>query len=284
MTVFSGGRIMWSKLGIRLFSALVGAAGLIGIILFAPVWAFNLLVATASVISLYEISKALGLNQKPQTEIIKYIAALAVFYVLFSDGALGEKVLAFIFVAYIMLLMIFAVVFNKTVKFSDVPASVFALFYSVVFLAHISLIRGMENGTALVFLPLLGAWMPDTFAYFSGMLFGKHKLIPSVSPNKTVEGAIGAVVGCVLMFMLYGFIAQNIGFSVNYTNLVILSVISSVLAQFGDLSASIIKRSYGIKDFGNLIPGHGGIMDRIDSLIFIAPVTYYFLLLMPIIG
>lgn len=274
---------MWSKLGIRLFSALLGAAGLVCLILFAPVWAFNLVVAAASVISLYEISKALGLNKKPQTEIIKYIAALAIFYSLFFEDGAGAKTIAFIFTSYVMLLMIFSVIFNKTVKFSDVTGSLFALFYGVVFLAHISLIRGMENGRILIFLPLLGAWMPDTFAYFSGLLFGKHKLIPSVSPKKTVEGAIGAVIGCVLMFLVFGFIAEKLSFNINYVNLIILSVISSVLAQFGDLSASIIKRNFGIKDFGNLIPGHGGILDRIDSLIFIAPLCYYFLLVMPVI-
>ena len=143
----------------------------------------------------------------------------------------------------------------------------------------------MQNGVVLLFIPFLGAWMPDTFAYFSGTLFGKHKLIPSVSPKKTVEGAIGAVVGCIISFLVYGLIVDYAaGLSVNYLTLAILAVLCGIIAQLGDLSASVIKREFGVKDFGNLIPGHGGIIDRIDSLIFVAPLVYYFLLYIPVIS
>ena len=115
------------------------------------------------------------------------------------------------------------------------------------------------------------------------MAIGRHKLIPAVSPNKTVEGAVGGVLGSVIGFMVYGFIMVKMGYSVNFLLLGVLSVVSALVAQFGDLAASAMKRSLEVKDFGNLIPGHGGMVDRVDSLMFVAPVVYYFITLLPVI-
>ena len=147
----------------------------------------------------------------------------------------------------------------------------------MLFVYHLPLIRAMEHGIVLIFLPLMGAWITDTFAYFGGVLFGKHKLIPKISPKKTVEGSVSGIAGCVLCYLLYAWIISFFGYKVNFVPLCVLGLICSCLSQFGDLTASLIKRNCGVKDFGNLIPGHGGILDRIDSLIFITPLCYYFL-------
>ncbi len=276
---------MWSKLGVRLTSALIGAIAVISLIIFAPISVFNAVIAVVCYISLYEIYKTFGCLQKWQLTLLGYSAATAVLYTtIYYAGNNGQEILSFILVLYVMLILVCAIIWNKDIKFSDVSMSVFALLYCVLFVAHLALIRQMDNGKVIIFAALLGAWMPDTFAYFSGLLFGKHKLIPAISPNKTVEGSIGAILGCVIIFTAYGAVISHMGYDVNYFALIILAVLSSILAQFGDLSASLIKRQFGVKDFGNIMPGHGGLLDRIDSLIFIAPLTYYFLLIMPIIS
>ena len=112
--------------------------------------------------------------------------------------------------------------------------------------------------------------MTDTFAYFSGYLFGKHKLIPKISPKKTIEGSIGGVIGSIVCCIIFGYI-----FKLDIIQMIIIGGLGSVIAQIGDLFASAIKRYVGIKDYGKLIPGHGGILDRFDSVILVAPFVYY---------
>ena len=274
---------MWAKLGTRVASGVIGAALLILIILYTRAWAFNIVVSIACIVSLYELVTTLGHNKKPQLAVIEYAFAVILLIILFLTKDSGIFLMP-VLVAYAMLLLISAIFWHEKIKFGDVSAAFFVLIYSVMFLYHIALIREMENGKLLVFLPFLCAWMPDTFAYFSGLLFGKHKLCPNISPKKTVEGAIGGVIGCIIITMLFGLVANSVyGREVSYVLLLVLAVFCSVIAQLGDLSASLIKREYGVKDFGNLIPGHGGILDRIDSLIFVAPLVYYFLLYLPVI-
>ena len=124
---------------------------------------------------------------------------------------------------------------------------------------------------------LISAWITDCGAYFAGYFFGKHKLIPEVSPKKTVEGAIGGVIGCAIANTVLYAVYSNFIFETsanNYASIVVASVITSIVGMCGDLTASLIKRNYGIKDFGNLIPGHGGIMDRFDSIMFVSAAFY----------
>jgi phosphatidate cytidylyltransferase len=111
--------------------------------------------------------------------------------------------------------------------------------------------------------------MTDTFAYFSGYLFGKHKLIPNVSPKKTIEGSIGGILGSTICCLIFGYI-----FKLDMALMIVMGIIGSIIAQIGDLFASSIKRYVGIKDYGNLIPGHGGVLDRFDSVILVAPFVY----------
>ena len=140
-----------------------------------------------------------------------------------------------------------------------------------------------EFGLAMVFVALIAAFLTDTGAYFTGYFFGKHKLIPEISPKKTVEGAIGGVAICVISMLVYAWILTFFGIKANLLNIVIIGVIASVISQFGDLSASMIKRGLGIKDYGDIMPGHGGVLDRIDSLLFTAPAIYYLNMILPLL-
>jgi phosphatidate cytidylyltransferase len=147
-----------------------------------------------------------------------------------------------------------------------------------LFLRHLPGNQNASHGTALVFAPLLLTWTSDTFAYFVGRQWGRHKLIPRVSPGKTVEGAVGAVVGSVLVGLAYSALANSFAtYRMTWLEGAILGLLVSVVAQVGDLAESLLKRDGGVKDSGALLPGHGGALDRFDSLLFTLPLAYFFL-------
>ena len=150
-----------------------------------------------------------------------------------------------------------------------------AFFLSIVipfFLSSFLRIRQMEHWQYLILLPLEAAFLSDAFALFAGMAFGKHKLAPELSPKKTVEGAVGGLLGSILCCLIYGAVMQfGFGLGVSYLRFALYGALGSLVSQLGDLSFSYIKRQYGLKDFGNIFPGHGGVLDRFDSVIFCAP-------------
>lgn len=157
-------------------------------------------------------------------------------------------------------------------KIEDALATMLALIYVGFFSFHVVLTEAESPTPLFVWLIFLSAFGADIFAYFSGYFFGKHKLCPHLSPKKTVEGALGGILGAVALGGVFSlcFIPELSG------HVLLLSLIASVASMFGDLTASAYKRKMGIKDYGNLIPGHGGIMDRFDSVLFTAPVVYYY--------
>ena len=147
---------------------------------------------------------------------------------------------------------------------------------------------GGEYGSFYVFLALAIAWISDTGAYFSGKFFGKSKLCPEISPKKTLEGFVGGILFCLTCVILTAFIFNNFVFpekqKINYVLVIALALIGSLISSLGDLCFSAVKRRCGVKDFGNLMPGHGGVLDRFDSVIFVVPYVYLFLKFIPIIS
>lgn len=151
------------------------------------------------------------------------------------------------------------------------------------FLSSMIRILTMSIGRYVILIPFVVAFMSDSGAYFVGLKFGRHKLAPVVSPNKTIEGALGGIVTCILSMLLYTLILDVIpGVKVNYLLALLYGFAGALVDIFGDLSFSIIKRQTGIKDYGNLIPGHGGVLDRFDSMVMVAPLVEALLLLLPI--
>ncbi len=143
----------------------------------------------------------------------------------------------------------------------------------------IPLLYAKDNGKLLIWYLAIAAWGTDTFSYFFGIRFGKHKLTP-ISPKKSIEGSIGGIVGAVIVSIIYTYIINKTGkMEISYIVISAITAMLSILSQIGDLAASSIKRYTGIKDFGELIPGHGGMLDRIDSILFIAPFAYFLLML-----
>ena len=164
------------------------------------------------------------------------------------------------------------------VNVKDISVTLLGVAYIVIFIVFLPMLKDVENGNLLVWYVLFTSWGTDIFAYMIGVKFGKHK-ISKISPNKSVEGCAGGLAGAILFSIAYTFILNTwFNMNISYLYITLIAFSLSVLGQIGDLSASSIKRYNEIKDFGNLIPGHGGMLDRIDSVIFIAPFAYFLLI------
>ncbi len=184
-----------------------------------------------------------------------------------------------LFLSLILLMFVYVFTFPKFTA-NQVMAAYFALVYAPVMLSFVFLTRQLTYGVYLVWMIFINSWISDTCAYLTGVMIGKHKLAPVLSPKKSIEGSIGGIVGSALVGGLFGyFLEVTIGLQQLIIPLAIVGGVGSVISQVGDLAASAIKRNYEIKDYGKLIPGHGGIMDRFDSVIFTAPITYFLIIL-----
>lgn len=236
-------------------------------------------VLALSVIGMYEFYRAF--YSKPKAlHFVGY--SFAIIYIIFAEFFVTKSNMFNILVStFLVVLLVSMVCFYKNVDIKDIMVTFFGFFYVCFLISHIYLVRQYIYGKFFVWLIFICAFGCDTGAYFSGMFFGKHKLIPALSPKKTVEGAIGGVITATTIAVIYG-IVINKYFMLENVNTVVLCIITgiagSVLSQIGDLAASSIKRYVNLKDYGNLIPGHGGILDRFDSVLFTAPVVYYIML------
>ncbi|MCR5673902.1 MAG: phosphatidate cytidylyltransferase [Lachnospiraceae bacterium] len=242
-------------------------------------WLLALLLVV-SVIGMYEFYHAVGvLEDKKRIDLITGVGyAFAVIYYVFMFFA-KNRMFALIFVSVVLLLVLLAsYVFTfPKYKAKSIVYSFYGFFYVAVMLSFIYLTRDLDDGIFIVWLIFFSSWFCDVFAYFTGMLMGKHRLAPVLSPKKSIEGAIGGIVFPAIFGGLYGWFVKGYvtpGFSI-VPVFAILCAIGAAVSQIGDLSASAVKRNFDIKDYGNLIPGHGGILDRFDSVIFTAPMIYF---------
>lgn len=226
-----------------------------------------------SLIGMFELYRVFKLEKTPLA-IVAYILA-AMYYV---SRLFAPVIDPMMIIMACMIFLMFVYVFSyPKYEAKDIMAVFFGLAYVAVMLSYVYQIRMLENGLYLAFLIFICSWGCDTCAYCVGVLFGKHKMAPVLSPKKSIEGAVGGVVGTALLSVIYTsvFRAQM---GLETKDIVILAVISAIaglISMVGDLTASAIKRNYDIKDYGTLIPGHGGIMDRFDSMMITAPIIYY---------
>lgn len=246
--------------------AIVISTGILG----GPV--FWTLVTLISLLGVFEFHRMLGL-QKSALFYVNLILCLALdVLLLFGKTGLADLM------PVVALLALMAVYVLRYPKFNakDIFASFTGFIYAAVLLSFLYRIRIEENGMLLLWLVFIGTWGSDTFAYCVGCLFGKHKAFPVLSPKKSVEGCVGGVVGAALITGVYAVCLNRFveGVSVSVLAFVLIGVLASVVSQIGDLAASAMKRNYEIKDYGKLIPGHGGILDRFDSIMFTAPLVY----------
>ncbi|MBQ6834896.1 MAG: phosphatidate cytidylyltransferase [Lachnospiraceae bacterium] len=237
-----------------------------------------LLSMAVSLVGLYELYRVMKI-EKELPGVIGYLAILAYYGILWIEG---NQFVTLLLVSSLMLMMTAYVITFPKYGTEQITLAFFGIFYVGVMLSFLYQVRNMPDGEFLVWLILISSWGCDTCAYCVGMLFGKHKMAPKLSPKKSVEGAIGGVAGAALLGFLFGnLLGSRMGFVSNPALICAAAcAIASVISQIGDLAASAIKRNHDIKDYGNLIPGHGGILDRFDSMIFTAPAIYFAVLYM----
>lgn len=256
---------------------------LFAVIFFAPVWALPIAVSVISASAVYEMLHTTGfLQQKRITAYAIVFSALIPIWVFFES--IGELALTLIFL-YVFLLFIECITGTAGISFEKICGVFFASFVLPYFLSSLVRIFSFDNGRFLILIPFLSAFASDVFALLFGMKFGKNKLCPEISPKKTVEGAVGGLLMGPVVIIVYGLIIEKYyGFDVSYLRLVLYGLAGAFSGQIGDLSMSFVKRQFNIKDFGNIIPGHGGILDRFDSILFAAPLTEILIILLPAIA
>lgn len=251
----------------RIISAVVGIPILIGIITLGGT-PLILALGLVMLLGLREFYDALHEKNIYPVKTIGYLFILMLMFSLYigEDWAAPGVYGAFVLTTLVLLV-------TEKRKVQDGIYTLYGILYVPLLMSYI--LRVDQMGIPhVIWIVFIIAFATDTFAYFSGRFFGKHKLCPRVSPKKTIEGAVGGLMGTVLACGVFAyFLMPDALYS-----LMVLGAVGSVVAQMGDLTASMVKRWTGIKDFGNLMPGHGGVLDRFDSIIFTAPLVYYYIM------
>ena len=263
-------RIITGVVGIALMTLVINTGGLL----------FAVFALALMLVGWYEYTAATAADGKNSTHIAGALSLILLWGCAYWGNAYEQNG---VILAAVMLPLLATVLLRARVAFDEACFSVLGVLYIGLPLSHLIMLRNMENvtflsdtgdfssGCALVWLMFIGTWASDTFAYFVGSAIGRHKLCPSISPNKTVEGFLGSLVGTTATIAFVGdFFSMPAGQSIA------LGILLAVFATLGDLVESVFKRHVGIKDSGNIIPGHGGVLDRFDSVLFTAPIVYYF--------
>ena len=232
-------------------------------------------------IAAYELLFGTGLIREPRLVIYSCVMAFAVTI----WSYFGAVHAYFLLLVMVFLVVLYAEMMASHVKitFDKLALCVMGGLIVPFLLSSIVRILAMKIGRYVILIPFAIAFVSDSGALFAGMLFGRHKLAPVISQHKTIEGVIGGVIASVLAMVIYAVVLQFSHFDVNYINAILYGVFGSIAGSFGDLCFSVVKRQTGIKDYGNIIPGHGGILDRFDSMMLVGPLVEALLLLMPII-
>lgn len=274
---------------VRILAAAVGLPLLLAVVFLLPPVATALVFAAASMIAAYEMLWRTGLakNKRLVAETAIMAAAVVMWSWLKAERILSANGLwltaligLFLFASALCCELLAA---HTQLKFGSACAALFSGIVYPFLIGALVRLRGMEGGTFYILVAFLISMVADSGAYFMGKAFGRHKLAPVISPKKTVEGAIGGVLFNILGMMLYTLLLNRcFGFTqVNYLFAAIYGLVGAFGSMLGDLTLSVVKRQVGLKDYGNLIPGHGGILDRFDSTMICAPVAEILILLIP---
>ena len=269
---------------IRILAAAAGVPLLLAVIFFAPHIAIGCIIGILAAIAAYEFLR----GADPDRSTFVRIAVMIIAAVIPAGAAFEAGNLVFFAAIFILMLFGFMVLIasferDKSMTLGNVTAIFFA--GGMIPLMFSSLVRlgAGEYSRVNILLPFVISITCDSGAYFAGITIGKHKLAPRVSPNKTLEGSAGGFICGTLCTMLYGWILTFAGYQVNFILLACYGFLGSLVCQIGDLSFSVVKRLVGIKDYGNIIPGHGGVLDRFDSAIFVAPLIELLMIWVPAI-
>ena len=241
----------------------------------AVVWGLMMAIAA------YELLFGTGLIKEPR--LIIYSCAMAFAVTLWSYFGAVHAFLLLLVMVFLILLYAEMMASHVRITFDKLALCVMGGFVVPFLLGSIIRILAMKVGRYVILVPFVVAFGSDSGAYFSGMMFGRHKLAPVISQHKTIEGVVGGVIMAVLLMVIYAVVLQFNNFQVSYVNAVLYGILGSAAGVFGDLCFSVVKRQTGIKDYGTIIPGHGGILDRFDSMMLVGPLMEALLVLMPLI-
>ena len=268
------------KIDIKRFtSALLGLPLVVIMLTFGNKYVVDVFLAIVAAIAMQEYLNAISKDSKP-VKWIGYISCILIALIHIGpekiDGAIINNFNLLEIPVLMLILFATIIITNMKTNFKDISYTLFGIIYIITCISFIAKIRGMENGRYLVWFAIIAAWGTDTFAYIIGKRFGKHKF-SEVSPKKSIEGCIAGIIGAVIIVLIYTYAINSINnFNYSYMQITIFTIILSIIGQIGDFAASSIKRYVDVKDYSNLIPGHGGMLDRIDSLMFLAPFAYVF--------
>ncbi len=264
----------------RIITALVILLCLFPFFWFSDTVEYSIVLSALSLIGTFEMLRVFGEQKHWILAVPAYLlsASLPVLsFLCITKGWLSTHDFLLLvcasFVVYLLYLFFVAVMAQGDLKFAEISEIFAAVFYIVASFTALTVIRYLAPDLRLIGPIFIAAWITDVFAYFVGYLFGKHKLIPKVSPKKTVEGSVGGIVFATAFFLLYGYILSCFtDITPDYPVLAISGFVLSIVAQIGDLLMSLIKREHGVKDYGKLFPGHGGVLDRFDSILAVCAV------------
>ena len=252
-------------------------------VLFFGGYVTGIAIMLLSIVGVYELCRVYDI-EKHSPAVLAYVWTVLYYIALMLSRhfLMGISISRFslpLMITYLLVILAVYVIKFPTYHDREIMAAFMSFFYVSVMLSYIVKIRDMENGGYFVVLCFICSWGNDTLAYCVGVLFGKHKMSPKLSPKKSIEGLIGGIVGAGLLGLLYSFLLQSKLPATTYLPIRMFAIcaIGAIPAVIGDLAASAIKRNNDIKDYGKLIPGHGGVLDRFDSMIFTAPMIYFLL-------
>lgn len=271
----------------RIITGTVIAAVLVGVFLLSEYVVYPIVLALLAFGGVFEMLRVIGQHTRWILSIPAYLIALALpvasFYLMKSyDDTVAVLVLALALFLYLLYSFLVAVFAKGKILYADLSEVFVSVTYVVTCFTALTILRYLPMGFYYFGLVFIAAWISDVFAYFTGVFFGKHKLIPEISPKKTVEGSLGGIVFAAVFMVLYGWILSLAAeVTPNYLVLSIGGILLAVVGQIGDLLASLVKREHGVKDYGRLMPGHGGIMDRFDSVLAVSAATMILCLLFP---
>lgn len=270
----------------RVIMAAVLIAALLALTLWLPPVCIAVAVALLGVIGAWELMRTVGNTKKPRHFIWPALTAAAIplgFH--FGVGELVTRISLTFLMVTLFGEAIFTYGTEHAVGFSTVLSGFFAGILVPFCMSSLVGLSLLEHGGELIIMAFVITAVSDTGGYFGGMFFGKHRGVIKCSPNKSLEGFIGSFLGGIVGIIIFGVIMDfAVGISVNYALLVMYAALGNITTQVGDLAFSVIKREHGIKDYGNLFPGHGGVLDRFDSMIFTGPLVYILVTYLPAIG
>ena len=257
----------------RITSGLIVAVALAVILLIPNNIITGILFTVIAIIAMNEYLKAISKVCKP-IKWVAYASCIIVAIINYIPKENLTNILMYSIPTIILILFAHVIASDMKITFKDMAYTLLGICYIPVFIMFLSLIDGMNNGKILLGYVFMASWGTDVFAYCIGKRFGKHKF-SKVSPKKSIEGCIGGTIGATALILIYTMILNNcFAFEYSYFTVTIFGIVMSLIGQLGDFSASCIKRYVDIKDYSNLLPGHGGMLDRIDSVLFIAPFAY----------